>query len=40
MDQSPQCHAHCVVEIAIDKAAAAELQPGNHTFKIDALFGR
>jgi hypothetical protein len=40
VDQSPQCQAHRVVEIAIDKATAAELQPSNHTFKIDAVLFR
>jgi hypothetical protein len=36
VDQPLQCQAHRVVEIAIDKAAAAELQPSNDTFKKDA----
>jgi hypothetical protein len=40
VDQSPQCQAHCIVEIAIDKAAVTELQPSNHTFKIDAALLR
>jgi len=40
MDQSPQCQAHRVVEIAIDKAAAAELQPSNYTFNKDAALYR
>src|SRR5215831_8649393 len=41
VDQPPQRQAHRVVEIAIDKAAAAKLQPSNDTFKVDAaLFQR
>jgi len=40
VDQPPQCQAHRVVEIAIDKAAAAELQPSNDTFKKDAALFR
>jgi hypothetical protein len=40
LDQSPQRQAHRVVEIAIDKAAAAELQPSNDTFKKDAALFR
>jgi hypothetical protein len=37
---TPQCQAHRVVEIAIDKAAASVLQPSNDTFKKDAALFR
>ena len=40
MDQPAQCQAHRIVEIAIDKASAAELQPSKNTFKIDAALFR
>ena len=41
VDQPPQRQAHRVVEIAINKAAVAKLQPSNDTFKEDAaLFAR
>jgi hypothetical protein len=40
VDQPPQGQAHRVVEIAIDKATAAELQPSNDTFKKDAALVR
>jgi hypothetical protein len=40
VDQPPQGQAHRVVEIAIDKATAAELQPSNDTFKKDAALFR
>jgi len=40
VDQPPQCQAHRVVEIAIDKAAVAKLQPSNDAFKEDAALFR
>jgi hypothetical protein len=36
LDQPAKGEAHRVVEVAIDKAAAAKLQPCNNTFKIDS----